>query len=347
MLHFRIKPFYARIIVVSALVALGAASYVWHHTPTHQVPRHKISFHIAADISALKELINAACNYCARHEVILDAKIFYYNNDFNLLKSQVDESLAWGCHTLVSIGNTATQMVHTVLSKRDNNAIAHLFACVSDPVAIGVSKEAYRTGFNSTGLAAGQDQAPETFVKSLLHVTQDPHKILIFYSTATPAICDLAKQLITLLKNKDVAAHGIVINNPHEVHQYAQTFIDDSVDAVITLRDVIVLNSLQSILKACRAHNVTAFASDSSSIREGAVAGCCIEEAEIGLMLGEVLVKIFKHGQSPRDIPVTYFDTPLLLRTLINPYEMEAQGLGNNGIYSLMATKDIKISFIR
>lgn len=307
---------------------------------------HKVAFHLAADVPALRQLIDSAERFCAAHGVTLDGRRLYHNQDFTLLKAQIEESIERGSEVIVTIGNASAQHTHNILVKRDyQEDIPHVFTCVSDPVGLGISKNAEYTGYNSTGISAVENTSNDVFVKSLLHVRPSAKKVLIFYSNTSPHMPHVVATLINLFAQKGVHAAGVITATLDDVQKFAESYITRDIDAVVALRDVVVISGLQAILKACRAHGTTAFVSDSNSVYDGAAAGCCVEEAEIGLMLGELLLKIIEKKEAAAHIPITYFNTALLCRTYINPHEMNAQGLHNRGIYNLMAG-DIKLSFL-
>lgn len=305
---------------------------------------HRLSLHLPADIPALQVLVNAAIHFCETKGVHLDVKKFYHHQDTALLKSQVEESLAWNAQAIITIGNMSAQNAHAVLTKRES-ATPHLFACVADPRVLGIGNDQYYTGTTSTGIAEDSSGATDAFIKSLRHVRPNAKRALVFYSNASPTLPSIAAGVMDALKRNNISVAGAVVRNLEELAQVTQARINRDIDVVVILRDALVVSGLQAIIKACRIHGVTAFASDSNSVRNGAVAGCCIEEGEIGLLLGELIIKVVSEKIPVQEIPVTYFNTALLCHTYINPFEMNAQGLHDRGIYDLMKG-ELKLEFV-
>ncbi|MDQ5890699.1 MAG: putative tryptophan/tyrosine transport system substrate-binding protein [Candidatus Dependentiae bacterium] len=305
---------------------------------------HRISFHLAADVPALQELMTAAVDFCKAQGVNLEVKKFYHHQDLSLLKGQIEESIAWESKAIITIGNVSAQNAHTLLTKRDC-PIPHIFTCVSDPVALGISQEKDRTGTHSTGIAEDASGASETCIRSLLHIRPDAKRVLIFHSTTSPMLKNIATDMIKNLATQKIEAGGIAITKLDEISKFSQAYITRDIDIVVLLRDSLVVSGLQTIVKICRMHGVTCITSDSYSVRNGAAAACCVEEAEIGLLVAELILKIVDQGIAPEALPVTYFNTADLCRICINPYEMGKQGLHNRGIYNLMKSP-IKLEFI-
>jgi len=312
-------------------------------TPTTKV--HKISFHLAADIAVLQQLITAATNLCNARGLQLSVKKFYHNQDLALLKGQIEESIDWGTEAIISIGSLSAQNIHTILTKRDIK-VPHIFSCIANPMELGISTGKYHTGTHSTGIAEDSSGITDAFFKSFLHVRPDAKKVIILHSLTAPGLRSMIAEMINGFASRSIQAAGVYVSTMEEVARAATNTITRDIDAVIVLRDTLVVSSLQPILKACRAHGTTAFVSDSNSVVNGAVAGCCVEEAELGLLVGEIITKIVLDGIAPEEIPVTYFNTASLCRTYVNQYEMHAQGLHNRKIYDLM-TGEGKLEFLR
>lgn len=313
--------------------------------PTPIAKKHKISFHLAADIAVLQQLMTAAVNLCAARGLQLSVKKFYHNQDLALLKAQIEESIDWGTEAIISIGSLSAQNIHTILTKR-NITIPHIFSCIANPVELGISTGKYQTGTSSTGIAEDSTGITDAFFKSFLHVRPDAKKVIILHSLTSPGLRAMIAEMINGFAARSIQAAGVYVSTMDEVARAATNVITRDIDAVIVLRDTLVVSSLQPILKACRAHGTTAFVSDSNSVVNGAVAGCCVEEAELGLLVGEIITKIVLDGTAPEEIPVTYFNTASLCRTYVNQYEMHAQGLHNRKIYDLMAGEN-KLEFLR
>jgi len=336
-----------KIAAATALGVLLLIGLVWaaHTNKKGQVvAAHKISFHLPADVPALQVLINAAISFCQTKGTPLEVKKFYHNQDGTLLKAQVEEALSWDSEAIVTIGNMSAQNTHTILTKRESK-IPHLFACVADPRLLGMSDDQYFTKTSSTGIAEDTTGSNDALIRSVRHVRPDAKRGLIFYSNASPTLPTIAASVIGALGDAGIATEGILTKNLEELSYMVQMHVNRDVDIVVILRDALVVSGLQTIIKACRLNGVTAFASDSNSVRNGAVAGCCIEEGEIGLMLGELIIKVIQDKVPAQEIPVTYFNTALLCHTYINPYEMNEQGLHDHSVYDLMKG-ELKLTFV-
>ncbi len=311
---------------------------------TPLTPQHKISFHLTADVAALQELIHTATELCKARGLNLAVKKFYHYGDLSLLKAQTEESLAWGAEAVISVGGTSAQNIHTLLSKR-NAQIPHIFSCVPNPKALGISEGEEYTGTNSTGVAEDPTGLSDAFFKSFMHIRPDAKKIIILHSVTTEAWRTMIADMINGFAERNIQAAGLYASNIEEVARIASTHITRDIDAVIILRDGLVVSALQSILKACRLTGTTTFVSDSHSVKNGAAAGCCVEEADIGLLVGEIIMKVVHDKLPAGQLPITYFNTASLCKTYVNQYEMHAQGMHNRSIYDLMMSEQ-KLEFL-
>lgn len=314
-------------------------------TTSTAIPPKKMAIITGADIPAIAEMVQAAVDMCEAQGMKFEIKKFFFNNDFALLKNQVEESIAWNADAILSIGSIPAQNIHTILTKREIH-IPHIFACVTNPLELGITEEKYVTGTTSTGTAEDPSGITDAFVASFKHVRPDAQKVLIFHSSNTEKAQENLAKYIKSFATQKIQAATVYTETLEEVARCAQAYITRDIDAVIILRDFVVVRGLQSILKHCRINGTTAFASDSGSVRNGAVAGCCVDESELGLLLAEVILKVVHHGIPCNQVPITYFDTARLYRSHINQYEMHTQGLHNRGIYDLM-NGEAKLEFLR
>ena len=306
---------------------------------------NRLAVFMGVNIPAINEMLQAMVDMCQARGMKLELKKFYFNNDLSLLKGQIEEGIAWEARALITVGSVTAQAAHTTLTKR-NSQIPHIFACVTDPVQLGISKEKYVTGTTSTGIAEDDTGILNGFEQSFQHVRPDAQKVLIFYSGTSQKAQSNVTNLIRAFAEKKIQAGSVHTATLEEVSRCAQTFITRDIDAVIVLRDFVVVSALESILKVCRIHGTTVFASDSGSVRNGAVAGCCVDEAELGLLLAEIILKVVHQGLPCNKVPITYFTTSRLYRTHVNQYEMHTQGLHNRSIYTLMSG-EAKLEFLR
>jgi putative ABC transport system substrate-binding protein len=309
------------------------------------IPPKKLAVFCPAEIAAIDEMLVAAFDLCSAQGMQLDVKKFYYHGDLALLKGQIEESILWQADACISVGCTPAETAHAVLTKRQSK-IPHIFACITDPVELGISTSKYVTGTTSTGTAEDPAGILDGFVRSFKHVRPDARTVLIFTSGNGPQNNQDMTNLIEAFNKHSIAARSIHTANIEEVTKCAQAYITRDIDAVIILRDFVVVSALQSIIKACRMHGVTAFASDSGSVTNGAAAGCCVGEAELGLLLGEIILKVVHHKMPCSEVPITYFTTSQLYRTHVNQFEMHQQGLNNRSIYDLMSGES-KLEFLR
>jgi ABC-type uncharacterized transport system substrate-binding protein len=305
----------------------------------------RIAVFCPAVVQAIDEMLTAAFELCDAQGIQITIKKFYCHGDLALLKNQIEEGILWEADALITVGDTAAATAHAVLTKR-NCSIPHIFSCVSDPIGVGISTNKYNAGPYCTGTAEDPEGILDGFVRSFKHVRPDAQTVLIFTSDSGPRSHQDMTDLIAAFARQNISAKSIHTANAEEVAQCAQSYITSDIDAVIILRDFIVINALQSIIKVCEMHKVTAFASDSGSVLNGAAAGCCIGEAELGLLLGEIILKVIHHSIPCDQIPITYFTTSKLYRTHVNQFEMHKQGLHKRSIYDLMSGES-KLEFLR
>jgi ABC-type uncharacterized transport system substrate-binding protein len=314
-------------------------------TPYASIAPQKLAILCPAAIEAIDEMLTAAFDLCASQGLKIEIKKFYHNGDLALLKSQIEESILWKAKAIISVGGSAAATAHAILTKREST-IPHIFACVSNPVELGLSSDKHYAGPTSTGTAEDVTGILDGFVRSFKHVRPDARSVLIFNGENSPKGHQEIEDLIAAFANQHVTARCIHTATADEVIRASHTYISKDIDAVIVLRDFAVVSAIQSIIKACQVHGVTVFASDSGSVINGAVAGCCVGEAELGLLLGEIILKVVHYKIPCSQIPITYFTTAKLYRTYVNQFEMHRQGLENRSIYDLMSG-EAKLEFLR
>ncbi len=304
----------------------------------------RVAFMLSDAVSALETLVDTTTKYCALRGLELNVKKFYHYQNNALLKSQIEEAIAWKSEAIISIGITAAQGVHTYLNKRKNTT-PHIFTCIPDPVILGISKGKYFTGSNSTGVAENTIGALDVFTNALIHLRPDIKKIVVFHSN-TPLLAERTAELAISLSKKNIRTENVITSNAAEIREFTRTKISPETDVVLLLRDGNMLRNLQEIVKKCRSEGVSCITSDSKSVTEGAVAAICVEEEEIALLTAKTMVKVLKSGISAESIPITYFNTASLYRIYIDRHEMKAQGMDHRNIAELLSGT-LKVEFVR
>mgnify|MGYP003880090475 CR=1 FL=1 len=295
---------------------------------THlNAPRtRRIAFFIGAHIPAIEQLKKGALDCTKAYHVPFEHRSFYYDQNQSLLTHQINEALNSRYDLLIPIGTNASQMTHRQLSKRSNKT-PMIFSSVTDPVQSGLSNEKYRTGFNSTGFSESYHSNIDIFVKALKTVRPDARSVLVIYTPTVPLLQEQVRELTTECAKHRLAFDTLEVFNCGEVYEKARTRIKKNVDVVVILREYNTTSALQALIKLCEETGTTLFASDKSSVEQGAAAGYCIDEYDLGLILGTYIQKVLQENKPAGELPVMYLNVTKICRLHINPFALHKQGV--------------------
>ena len=182
-----------------------------------------------------------------------------------------------------------------------------VFSGVSDPVAVRLVTDMKRPGGNITGVS---DQWPYAAqIRTFLEIFPKVKSIGMLYtrgddvsSIGTKAVSDLALSMNFRLQLVPISA-------PQDVYPAAVSLFQ-SVDAIYTGIDHLLLENMDGLVKASREANKPLFGGESGSVEKGAVLAVSINMTKFGDLTSELVVNVLK-GAKPGDLAVevvTYGD---------------------------------------
>jgi len=287
---------------------------------------HNIALFLGADIPALQSQKQGILDYLSAHDLKIKERTFYHQGNQQLLSAQLKEAVESSPDIIFTVGTLASQQAQQLLGKRQS-PIPLVFSGVMKPIESGLSKTTSYTGFHSTGLAENYSNSIPPFVASMRTVRPDLKNMIIVHSNNSASMHEQVSELQRELKTQQISSRAIGVDNCGQVYEKTRAAITDNVDGVIILRDYITTSALPALVRACSEVGATLFASDAHSVEQGAAAGYCVDEYEIGLIIGSSIARILKDGIPVTDLPMIYLDASELCSLRINPFVMHKQGV--------------------
>jgi putative tryptophan/tyrosine transport system substrate-binding protein len=175
-----------------------------------------------------------------------------------------------------------------------------VFSGVSDPVGIHLVADMTRPGGNITGVS---DQWPyELQIRTFLEIFPNVKTIGMLYtrgddvsSIGTAAVGALAPKLNFRLQLVPISA-------AQDVYPAAVSLLQ-SVDAIYTGIDHLLLENMDGLVKAAREANKPLFGGESGSVEKGAVLAVSINMSHFGDLTSGLIVKVL-NGANPEDLPI-------------------------------------------
>ncbi|MCF6093547.1 ABC transporter substrate-binding protein [Microaerobacter geothermalis] len=175
-----------------------------------------------------------------------------------------------------------------------------VFASVTDPIAAGLVDDLQNPKYNVTGTS---DQNPiDKQIELIKEFMPNVKNIGVLYNSGevnSEVQVKMAKKAGETL-GINVIEKGVTQSN--EVQQGAASLIG-KVDAYFIPVDNMVVSSFESVLKVAEEANIPVFASDTDTVKRGAVATYGIDYYKIGYQTGEMAARVLD-GTDPKDIPV-------------------------------------------
>lgn len=191
-----------------------------------------------------------------------------------------------------------TQSTQAVLKQA--NGIPIVFAGVTDPVAAKIVPALDKPGEHITGMVdvAPMDKEVDLITKFIPNVK----KIGIIYNTGEINAGVQVKMIEEAAKAKNIIVEKAGISSSNEMKDGAESIVH-KVDAILVPKDNMVVSSFEALLQVAQTAKVPIFASDSDTVKRGAVATYGIDYYKTGQQTGKIAVRVLK-GEKPSAIPV-------------------------------------------
>ena len=175
-----------------------------------------------------------------------------------------------------------------------------VFATVTDPVAAGLVKALDKPGKNITGTS---DQLPMTLQVGLIKkFVPSVKKIGVIYSTSEVNSEVQVKSIEEAAAKSGIQVNKVGITRAAEVQAGAESLVG-KVDAILIPVDNTVVSAVEGILTVAQKAKLPVFASDTDTVKRGAVGTYGIDYYKMGVQTGEMAARIL-NGQKTTENPV-------------------------------------------
>ena len=175
-----------------------------------------------------------------------------------------------------------------------------VFTAVTDPLGAQLVSSLEKPGGNITGLS---DLSPlQDHIDLMKEIMSDIEKVGVIFNPGEPN----SVSLVTVLKELAGPSGLTIIESPAtksaDVQQAARALVG-KVDAIYIPTDNTVVSALEGVVAVAEENSVPLFASDTDSVKRGAIATIGFDYRDIGLQTDEVIVRVL-NGDNPGDIEV-------------------------------------------
>lgn len=245
-----------------------------------------------------------------------------YNAQGNktLMHSEIEEITHQQYALIFTIGTTASQMTVENVAKK-NIQIPIVFSSVNDPVGFHIVKSEESSGSMVTGVKELLNFREE--IAAMRKYVPNLKNVLLVYNPAEPGMEKDKKEVELILAENNINLTSIEIFQTNELLTKVSPFIVQA-DALLVLKDNIVVAGMDTLVKLCNKNQVPIMASDLDSSVKGATFAFGIYETEFGVEGAKKALQILHNGTHPSDIPVT---APSNFVLLVNADAAQKQGV--------------------
>lgn len=244
-------------------------------------------------------------------------KLEYVNaqNDMNNVATIAQQMVSDKKDIIIPITTPSAQAV-----ANQAKDIPVVFSAVTDPVAAKIVPALDKPKANVTGTsdASPMDKQVElvaSFVPKLKNLG-------VIYNTGEVNASVQVDMIEKAAQAKGIKVVRAGITNSNEVKPGAES-LAGKVDAILIPVDNTVVSSFESLLKAANAAKIPVFASDSDTVKRGAVATYGIDYYKLGKQTGVMAARVLR-GEKPGDIPV---ETLKDVQLIVNEKAVQSFGL--------------------
>ncbi|MBF0674997.1 ABC transporter substrate-binding protein [Pseudomonas sp.] len=216
---------------------------------------------------------------------------------------------------IVAIGTPSAQAV-VAGSKR----IPLAFSAVTDPVEAQLVKSWEASGTNVTGVS--DLLALDKQMELVKQIVPDATRIGMVYNPGEANSVVVVKQLKELLPSLGMTLVEAAAPRSVDVGSAARSLVG-KVDAIYTSTDNNVVSAYESLVKVGNDARIPLIASDTDSVKRGAIAAIGVNYRDLGVQTGRIVVRILE-GEKPGDIAP---ETSQNLQLFVNQSAAQKQGV--------------------
>ncbi|KAF1054132.1 MAG: hypothetical protein GAK43_01052 [Stenotrophomonas maltophilia] len=195
-----------------------------------------------------------------------------------------------------------------------------VFATVTDPVGAQLTKSWDGSGTNVTGVS--DKLALDKQIELIKRVVPGAKRVGMVYNPGEANSAVVVKELKELLPSQGMTLVEASAPRSVDVGSAARSLVG-KVDVIYTNTDNNVVSAYESLVKVGNDAKIPLIASDTDSVKRGAIAALGMDYHEIGLQAGRIVVRILK-GEKPGDIKPETSDN---LQLFVNPGAAKKQGV--------------------
>ncbi|NGM88363.1 ABC transporter substrate-binding protein [Parapusillimonas sp. SGNA-6] len=210
-----------------------------------------------------------------------------------------------------------------------------VYSAVTDPVAAQLVKSMEPSGTNVTGVS--DSLALEKQVELIKKVVPDAKRVGMVYNPGEANSVVVVKQMRELLPKAGMSLVEATAARTVDVGAAARSLVG-KVDVIYTNTDNNVVSAYESLVKVGTDAKIPLIASDTDSVKRGAIAALGVNYHDLGLQTGKMVIKILK-GQAPGTLASETSDK---LELFVNPGAAEKQGVTLNDAFIKSATQVVK-----
>ena len=199
-------------------------------------------------------------------------------------------------------------------------SIPIVYSGVADPIAAQLVKDWKPSGTNVTGLSHMLDLNRQ--IEIMKQVVPAVKKVGIVYNPGEVNSAVVVRQLKGLLEKQGIALIDVGAPRSVDVGPAAKSLIG-KVDLIYSTTDNNVVSTYESLVKVCDDAKIPLVASDTDSVKRGAIAAYGVNFYALGRATGKIVARILR-GEKPGDIPSSVSKD---LALFINPAAAQKQGV--------------------
>ena len=231
---------------------------------------------------------------------------------------------------IVAIATPSAQAVVAATKK-----IPVVYSAVTDPVAAQLVPSMAPSGTNVTGISDGL--ALEKQIDLIKKVVPNAKRVGMVYNPGEANSVVVVKQMRELLPKSDMTLVEASAARTVDVGAAARSLVG-KVDVIYTSTDNNVVSAYESLVKVGNDAKIPLIASDTDSVKRGAIAALGVNYYDLGVQTGKQVIKILK-GQKPGEMPSETSDK---LELYVNPAAAKKQGVTLTDAFIKSAAKVVK-----
>ncbi|HEY4317334.1 MAG TPA: ABC transporter substrate-binding protein [Herbaspirillum sp.] len=199
-------------------------------------------------------------------------------------------------------------------------SIPIVYSGVADPIAAQLVRDWKPSGTNVTGLSHMLDLNRQ--IEVMKQVVPKARKVGIVYNPGEVNSAVVVRQLKALLEKQGIALIDVAAPRTVDVGPAARSLVG-KVDLIYSTTDNNVVSTYESLVKVCNDARIPLVASDTDSVKRGAIAAYGVNFYALGRATGKVVARILQ-GEKPGNIPSSVSKD---LALFINPAAAQKQGV--------------------